>query len=209
MKNTILLLSAIFLGSHSLSAQVYVEAPVTISATVTTTLDPIYTSTSASVSTVVTKISNANLLAECVRRNIISSTSGWSIVVYYDSVMDGIYTKSDPVFRLRHTDGRVASLDPVIQIDPVASSASGKAKISGTKVSGSLSRVSIYVLTINYQDYSAVCFGSIPFTLAISGTTSESYGTCGKVSATLSGYLTGDYESTIAFSISANGFKRK
>ncbi len=157
----------------SASAQVYVEAPASLAFTITTSLDPVYGPKGATMSTTTTKITNQDLLNECVSRGLITSTLGWSIVVYYDSVMQEQYTGSNPAFRLRHEDGRTTEIDTVLQVESKAVSGTGKASASGNKITGSITRRGLYQVTANYQGYTGVFFGPVKYTLKLSGTVDE------------------------------------
>lgn len=209
MKSFLLPILALCFCSLASSAQVYVEAPATLAFTITTSLDPVYTSKGATMSIMTTKVNNQDLLNECVFRGIISSTAGWNIVVFYDSVMDGPYTGSNPAFRLRNIDGRVVSIDTVLQVESVAVSGAGKASTSGTKVSGSIARRGLYKITANYQGYSGVFLGPVRYAMKLSGTTNEYYGTAGATTAVLNGYIEGDFDSTAVVSLKVGNFTRR
>jgi hypothetical protein len=209
MKKKLLLISFAIACCTALTAQVYVESPVTLAITVTSSLDPVYTATGASVATATTKIANREILNECVSRGIISSITGWSIVIFYDSIMDGPYTGSDPIFRLRHQDGRVALVDSIISIESIAVSGGGKASVSKGKVSGSLSRRGLYAVNVNYNGYTGIFYGPIPYVLKFSGTADEYYGVAGATSASLNGYIEDNFDSTAIMSLKVGAFKRK
>ena len=207
MKHLIIFFHALCFYSLAASAQVYVEAPATLAFTITTSLDPVYTSKGATMSTMTTKVNNEDLLNECVFRGIISSAEGWNIVVYYDSVMDGPYTGSNPAFLLRNVDGRTASIDSILQVETVAVSGTGKASTSGTTVSGSIARRGFYKLTANYQGYTGVFFGPVRYAMKLSGMTNEYYGTARAITAVLNGHIEGDFYSTAVVNLKVGNFK--
>lgn len=196
------------LWTVSLFGAVMVEAPVTVSATITSTQAPVYTTKGATLTQSVLKIGNNEILKECVARRLISSTAGWSIVCYYDAQMTGVYTATNPAFRLRHTSGKTVSLRPVLDIGPIATTGSGKATYSGSSVSGTLSRRLLFYLDVNYQGYVAHCGGAAPVTLRIAGTTKSYYGIASPVTVTVTGYLNNYYEVIVDASIKLGTFKR-
>jgi len=206
---TILLAVAFLCAASCLLGATIVEAPVTIKATVTTMNTPSYTSKGVTLKESVIKITNSDILKECVRRGIISSTSGWKIVCYYDAEMDGVFVGSHPSFRLRHKSGRTASLDAVMSLSLLANTANGKATFSGSKVSGNMNVRAIYYLAIAYRGYIGECAGAFPIKLTVSGKKTKYIGIAKPLSVTFDGYVAGEFYSVVQTKISIGTFKKR
>ncbi len=185
-----------------------VEAPLTLAATVTAMNQPVPKSSGVSVSETVIKIRNAEILKECVRRKIISPTSGWSLVCYYDAQMEGVFVQHGPRFRLRHKNGRTASLDSIVYLESAAGTTSGKVAFKNGKASGSFAGRGAYYLIVEYQGYTALCAGMVPIKLNVSGTKSKYRGIANPTSANFSGYLDGFYYSLVEAKLSLGAFKK-
>lgn len=202
------LLLSLALASQAF-AQVIVESPVTLAVTVTSTQPTVVTDKGASSSTLVARYGNKELLQECVVRGLIPSTDGWRVVLAYDSAMDDVYTGSDPYFELRHTDGRIVSASQVIRVESVAASGGGKASFPKGTLTGSLKRLGYYTVTAEFQGDTVQFAGTIPFNLKLTGTPEAYFGTSSAVTASLSGFIEDDYDSTCVLVLKAPAFKRR
>jgi hypothetical protein len=175
---------------------------------VTSNEGPITTPNGFIIPTSLRKITNTDLLNECIDNNLIEDNKGWNLVIQYNSTINGVYTKTDLSFRLRHSDGRIVPIDSIIDMKSVAVSGGGKASFLREKISGSLSRHSIYEITIKIKGDTLVFHGAIPLNLKISGTREESYGIANAATASLTGYKEGDYNCTAMMVLKIAAFKR-
>lgn len=174
------------------AGEVLVQAPVTISATVQQTGDLVERGNKLSVAApVVARVGNKEILEECVRMNLISETTGWKIMCYYDARMAGVTTYGTPTLVLRNRDGRSAEIYPVLDLELLSSVASGQSTIGrNDSVSGTLNRRGFFRLRFRYEGSEGECSGVIPLALRVSGNTTTYVGVAGAVNkAALNGTL--------------------
>jgi hypothetical protein len=182
------------------------EAPFSIEAVITETQEPVVKGSTVTVSTSSFRITNKELIQECVNQGLISTTQGWSIVVYYDAEADAT---SEVALRLRHRDGTVADLNSVLSVSGSSSTGTAKVKFSKTSVSGTFSSKRYFELTANYQGYRALCSGVVQTSGKFVGTPENFYEITSPFTAKVDGKIDELDSALIAATIKVGTFSRK
>lgn len=186
-------------------------APVTITATVSTSDGPYYSGYKVTVKSLVQRIGNRQILEEAVSRGRIPSIEGWRVVCRYDARMDELLMEGLPRFYVSNRDGSdIRQIFDILGLEQLGTTASGRATGSRSgKVSGTLNRRVLYRLTANYQGSTAVCYGQLKVPLRIVGTEWEYYGLAGAGTLAMQGYVEDEAETMVAISIRFAAFKQE
>lgn len=196
---------AVFLCASCLGETIY-EAPFSIEAVITETLEPVFKGSTVTISTSSVRVTNKELIQECVNQGLIGATTGWSIVVYYDAEADAT---SEVALRLRHRDGAVADLSGVLSLSGSSSTGTAKVTFSKTSVSGTFSAKRYFQLTANYQGYKAVCSGVVQTSGKFVGAPEKFYEITSPFTAKADGTIDGLDSALIATTIKVGTFSRK
>ena len=182
------------------------EAPFSIEAVITQTQDPVVKGSTVTISTSSFKVTNKELLNECVSQGIIQSPIGWTIVVYYDAEWD---SDSEVNLRLRHRDGSVADISPVLALSGSSGTAVGKISLSKTTASGSAQYKRRFKLIAKYQGYVGECYGVVQASAKFTGTPNNIYEIVSPFTAKMEGTVWEQDLALISATIKGGPFSRK
>ncbi|MBC8010054.1 MAG: hypothetical protein H7067_08155 [Burkholderiales bacterium] len=201
-----------FLFTASLAqAWPMVVAPVTLTATATSSDGPYYVGYKATVKAITQRIGNREILQEAVSRRIISDIVGWKIVCRYDATMNELLMEGMPRFYVSDKTGSdLRPIDSILSLEQLGTTASGSATGSKSgKVSGTLNRRVLYKLTAKYQGNTAVCYGELTVALRIVGYEWEYFGVAGACTLNTTGYVANELETLVSLSVKFSASKEE
>ncbi len=186
-------------------------APVTVTATVTSSDGPYYTGTKATVKSITSKIGNKEIVQEAVDRRLIPSAAGWKIVCRYDATMEELLLVGQPRFWLSDKDGsNLVSLEPILRIEQLGTTGTGAASVSKAgKVTGTLKRRVLYQVIANYQGNQVISYGEVTVPLSIVGTEEVYYGVAGACTLNTTGSVADELETLVSLSMKFGAFKQE
>lgn len=205
MKLVCSVLLAFSLISSCFGETIY-EAPFSIEAVITETLEPVVKGSTVTISTSSFRVTNKELIQECVSRGLIQSSPGWSIVVYYDAEVD---SSTEVALRLRHRDGTVADLSPVLSVSGAGATNVARMTFSKNSVSGTFSLRRHFQITANYQGYTGVCTGAVQYSGRFTGPPDKVCQIVSPFTAKVDGTVDGLDSALIAATIKVGPFSRK